>query len=130
MGADTPEQLCNLFQRYMAEGNVEALLSIYDDEAVFLDQSGESKKGRQGMREVLTPLAAARASFKYTIIQVIQSRDIALMHTRWQTSLPQPASSHAIEVARRQSDGTWCWVIGDPFTISKYMASSNPSREG
>jgi hypothetical protein len=26
-------------------------------------------------------------------------------------------SLYAIEVARRQSDGTWRWLIGDPFTV-------------
>jgi uncharacterized protein (TIGR02246 family) len=121
MGANSPEEICRLFQTYMAEGNLELLLSIYDAEAVFLNQSGELKKGRQGLREVLAPLAAAKTNFDFTIIQIIQSGDIALMHTRWRQMLsPQPTSMHAIEVARRQADGTWCWLIGDPFTISKH----------
>jgi hypothetical protein len=28
-------------------------------------------------------------------------------------------SVYAIEVARRQPDGTWRWLIGDPFTIGR-----------
>ena len=31
----SPEEICRLFQMYMAEGNLELLLSIYDAEAVF-----------------------------------------------------------------------------------------------
>ena len=27
-------------------------------------------------------------------------------------------SVYAIEVARRQPDGTWRWLIGDPFTLA------------
>ena len=57
---------------YMAEGNLEALLSIYDAEAVFLNQSGELKKGREGLREVLAPLAAAKTNFDFRIIQIIR----------------------------------------------------------
>jgi len=53
MAAKSPEEICRLFQRYAAEGNLEGLLNIYDAEAVFLDQSGELKQGRQGLREVL-----------------------------------------------------------------------------
>jgi uncharacterized protein (TIGR02246 family) len=123
MAARSPEDICSLFQQYMAEGKLEELLSIYDTDAVFLSQSGELKKGRQGMREVLAPLVAAHTSFNYKVIQIIQSGDIALMHTLWEATLPQPTSMHAIEVARRRSDGTWCWLIGDPFTVSRYNAS-------
>jgi hypothetical protein len=34
MPATCPEEICRLFQRYMAEGDIEALLGIYDPEAV------------------------------------------------------------------------------------------------
>lgn len=128
MAAKSPEETCRLFKRYMAEGNLEALLGIYDVEAVFLNQSGELKRGRQGLREVLAPLAAAKTNFDFRIIQIIQAGDIALMHTRWrQVSSPQPASMHAVEVARRQADGTWSWLIGDPFTVGKH---NTPSMSG
>ena len=102
----------------MAEGDLEALLSIYDPEAVFLNRSGEVKQGRQGLREELVPFASANAVFDFSIRQVIQSGDIALMHTQWTVSSPQTISVYAIEVARRQLDGTWCWLIGDPFSLA------------
>jgi ketosteroid isomerase-like protein len=72
---------------------------------------------------VLAPLAAAQTRFDYTIRQIIQSGDIALMHTDWQVTSPQPMSTYAIEVARRQPDGTWRWLIGDPFTVGRRVAS-------
>jgi len=106
----------------MAAGDVESLLSIYDPEAVFLSQSRELKKGRQGLREELIDFAAAKAIFDFNIKQVIQSGDIALMHTLWTVSSPQPMTVYAIEVARRQPDGTWCWLIGDPFTVNRQDA--------
>ena len=76
MSAKSPEEICRLFQHYMAEGDID-------------------------------------------IKQVIQSGDIALMHTEWKVSSPQQMSVYAIEVARRQPDGTWRWLIGDPFTIGR-----------
>ena len=109
----------------MAEGDVESLLTLYDPDAVFLNQAGEVKKGRQGMREVLTPLATSRAVFDFKIKQVIQSGDIALMHTLWNVSAAEQMSVYAIEVARRQPDGTWCWLIGDPFTVGRQTVSSS-----
>jgi uncharacterized protein (TIGR02246 family) len=123
MPAKTPEEICSLFKQYMAEGDLEALVNIYDLEAVFLSESGQVKTGRKEIREQLAPLAAARASFDFDIRQVIRSREIALMHTHWNVSSPQPRFVYAIEVARRQADGTWCWLIGDPFTVGRNTGS-------
>jgi uncharacterized protein (TIGR02246 family) len=123
MPATSPEAICRLFQQYMAEGDIDLVLSVYDPEAVFLNQSGEVKKGRQGLRQELAPFAAVKAIFDFNIKRVIQSGDIALMHTEWKVSSPQPMSVYAIEVARRQPDGTWRWLIGDPFTVGRQAAS-------
>ena len=123
MSAKTPEEICRLFQHCMAEGDLEAVLSVYDPEAVFLNESREVKKGPEGLRQVLAPLAAAKTRFDFDVKQVIQTGGIALMHTRWKVWGPKPMTQHAIEVARRQSDGTWRWLIGDPFTVAREAGS-------
>lgn len=115
----SPAEICRLFRHYMAEGDIESLLSLYDPEAVFLNQSVEVARGMQGLRQELAPLAAIKTQFDFDIRQVIQAADIALMHTRWNVSGPRPMTVYAIEVARRQPDGTWRWLIGDPFTIGR-----------
>jgi uncharacterized protein (TIGR02246 family) len=119
MPAKTPEDICRLFQRHMAEGDVDALLSLYDPEAAFLNQKGEVRKGREGLREELAPFAAMKAVFEFDVRQVIEAGDMALMHTRWRVTADRQMSVYAIEVARRQRDGTWRWLIGDPFTVGK-----------
>ena len=58
----------------------------------------------QKLRQELAPLAAAKAIFGFDIKQIVQSGDIALMHTKWKISSPQEMSVYAIEVARRQPD--------------------------
>ena len=123
MPAMSPEGICRLFQRAMAEGDVDAALSVYDPEAVIVNQSGEATKGRHGLRQELAPLAAMKARFDFTIKQVVETGDIALMHTEWTVSGPQPMRVYAIEVARRQADGTWCWLIGDPYTVGREFDS-------
>ena len=122
MSANSPEEICRLFQQYMAEGDIDSVLSVYDPEAVFLNQSGVVKSG-EALRQELAPFAAMKAVFDFNIKQVVRSGDIALMHTEWKVSSPQQMSVYAIEVARRQPDGTWRWLIGDPFTVGKRSAS-------
>ena len=119
MPATNPEEICRLFQQYMAEGDLESALSVYDHDAVFLNQSRDVSKGREGLRQELAPLAAMKVRFDFKVKQVIETGDIALMHTEWTVSGPEPMKVYAIEVARRQQDGSWRWLIGDPFTVSR-----------
>lgn len=119
MPAKTPEEICGLFQRFMADGDLEGVLSVYDIEAVFLNESCETTKSRDELRQALVPLAAAKTKFEFEIKQVVQAGEIALMHTRWKVSGAQPMTVHAVEVARRQNDGTWRWLIGDPYTVKR-----------
>ena len=123
MPARFPEEICRLFQQYMAEGDLDSALSVYDTEAVFLNQSRELKKGSEALRQELAPFATVKATFDFNIKEIIQSGDIALMHTEWNVSSPHPMFVYAIEVARRQADGTWRWLIGDPFTVGKQAVS-------
>jgi hypothetical protein len=58
--AKRPEEICELFKQYMAVGDIESLLGIYDSEVVFLNQSGELKRGKEEFRQELAPLAAKR----------------------------------------------------------------------
>jgi uncharacterized protein (TIGR02246 family) len=120
MQAKSPEEICSLFRKYLGEGDIDALLDVYDDEAVFLNEAGELKKGKEEIRKELAPMVSQKPDFTYEIRQVIRAGDIALMHTLWNVPSPEGIKrQYAIEVARRQSDGTWRWLIGDPFTVGK-----------
>jgi ketosteroid isomerase-like protein len=123
--AGSPDEICRLFQKYMREGDLDSVLTLYDPDAVLIDRTGETKRGAE-LRAVLAPLTAEQSSFDFEIKQIIQSGDIALMHTLWQVGSP-PRPQHAIEVARRQTDGPWRWLIGDPFTVGTLTASRKAS---
>jgi ketosteroid isomerase-like protein len=122
MPAKSPEEICHLFKQYIAEGDLDSVITLYDPQAAFLNQSCEVKKG-EALRQELIPFTAAKANFDFNIKQVIYADDIALMHTEWHVSAPEPMSVYAIEVARRQPDGTWRWLIGDPFTVGRHKTS-------
>ena len=122
MQARSLREICNLFRQYMREGDVDAAVTLHDPDAVVLNREGQLRRGPAATRRELTPVAASRAVFDFSIKQVIESGDIALMHTYWTISSTQQMSVYAIEVARRQADGSWRWLIGDPFTVGKNTA--------
>jgi ketosteroid isomerase-like protein len=105
----------------MAAGDTESLLSLYDPEVTFLNESSELRRGREELRGELGRLAAAKARFDFKVKQIIHAGDIALMHTEWHVSSPKEMHVYAVEVARRQPDGSWAWLIGDPFTVVRHM---------
>jgi ketosteroid isomerase-like protein len=117
--AESPEEMCRLFNDYMAKGDIDSVLGLYEPEAVFLNHGGVAKKGREGVRQELAHFASAKVIFDFKIRQAIQAGNIALVHTEWKISSPEQVSFYAIEVAHRQPDGSWRWLIGDPFTLGK-----------
>ena len=123
MPARNPEKICSLFKQYMAEDDIEGVLSLHDPEVVFLNQAGQTRRGKQELKQELVPSAAVKARFDFNIAQVVQSGDIALMHTQWTVLGPQQISVYAIEIARRQADGSSRWLIGDPFTVGRRTAA-------
>lgn len=53
MSARSPEEICPLFQQFMAAGDVESLLSLYEPEAVILSRSREAQRGNLRLRQQL-----------------------------------------------------------------------------
>jgi uncharacterized protein (TIGR02246 family) len=116
-----PEDWWPIFQAAMAAGDVEAVLRLYEPEAVFAGPDGRLLTGHAELRQVLAPLANARADFHYTVVKIIRSGELALVHTETCTTRPRPMSGYALEVLRRQPDGRWLLAIGDPFTIGALL---------
>lgn len=127
MPANRPEEICTLFCQHIAAGDLDSVLEVYDPRVVFVNQYGEAKRGLQELRQELVPSAAAKTTFDFHIKRVVQAGEIALMHTEWKVSGTRPMRAYAIEVARRQRDRTWRWLIGDPFTVE---ASSRVGQKG
>lgn len=127
MYAHSPVEICQLFQQFMAQGDIEPLLGLYDQQVAFVNEAGDVKCGIDALKEELAPIAAAKPQFDFEVRQIARSGDIALMHTWWTVSSVgrEPFSVYAIEVARRQPDGSWRWLIGDPFTVGRLSKSKS-----
>jgi ketosteroid isomerase-like protein len=118
MSARNPSDFHRLFPRYvLRDGDIDSVLTLYDPQAVFCNRTGELRAGEQALRRELAPFTAARAEFDFRIRREIRAGDIALVHNEWSVRPPQASSGYAIEVFRRQADGTWRLLIGDPFTV-------------
>jgi pimeloyl-ACP methyl ester carboxylesterase len=66
MAAKSPEEICRLFQQHMAAGVLDALVNLYDPEAVFLNQSGQFRHFMPALADRWRLLAPDYPGFGYS----------------------------------------------------------------
>lgn len=92
-------------------GDAEGMAALYEPDAV-LAGNGRRVVGRDAIRDFYRELVAAGRKFELGVQRpALISGNLAL------TSTVLPDGTVTAEVARRQPDGTWLWVI-DQFSIS------------
>ncbi|MFD8793553.1 YybH family protein, partial [Streptomyces vinaceus] len=113
----TPQALAEFFTRYLAAGDLDGLLSLYEPDAHFVPTPGTHLTGADAIREGLRHLIDAGARLTLELRDIRQVGDIALLSNRATlTGLgPDPLTTDTTEVVRRQPDGSWAHVIDDPF---------------
>lgn len=121
MAAMSPEAVDELFERHLNAGDLEALVSLYEEDAVFVPQPGVVRAGRPAIREAFEAFLAARPRLHLRVAQVVRSGDLAVLYGEWSGTVTDPAGAtqsiagRSIEVVRRQADGTWRFVVDDPY---------------
>ena len=122
MSAKSPTEIYELFSSYFSAGEIESLMSLYEPEAVILPAPGQPASGHAAIREVLNNFLALKGEFQMDAPSVVQSGEIALLMGKWTLKGTNPGDGQPLEMAgqtsdviRRQTDGTWLFVIDNPF---------------
>ena len=109
--ATDPQALERLLVLRENLGDAEGMAALYEPDAV-LAGNGRRVVGRDAIRDFYRELIAAGRKFELGVQRpALISGNLAL------TSTVLPDGTVTAEVARRQHDGTWLWVI-DQFSIS------------
>ncbi len=121
MPARTPEEVVQLWAESFAAGDLEALVELYEADATLVAQPGEVVTGVGAIREALSGLLATEPTFNLEVRKVLHTGDIALSFADWTLSGTGPTgeaiamAAQTSDVLRRQADGTWRFVIDNPF---------------
>jgi ketosteroid isomerase-like protein len=117
--AHRPGQVHELFATFATAGDVEALISIYEPDALIFPQPGVRAEGIEELRAACAQLCALGARFTASTEAVHVAGDLALASARWSADVPggPPTGGRTTEVLRRQPDGRWLVVIDDPQWI-------------
>jgi enoyl-CoA hydratase len=120
MSVSDPAELPHLFAERASTGDIEGLMALYEDRATLVGPDGVPATGTQAIREHLEQLLAMAPRITPTHSRTMVVGDIALMSGDWQLRLgtgeggAASFESSSTEVARRQDDGGWLYVIDDP----------------
>lgn len=110
--ARDPQDLERFLVARQQAGDIEGMVALFEPDAVIHADDGRVVRGHDQMQAYYRELAAAGRVFAMGEQQpALVNGDLALTSTR------SPDGSVTAEVARRQPDGTWLWVI-DQYEIA------------
>ena len=106
-----PNDLEKLFVERANAGDVAGLVALYEPEAIVSDGKGEVAIGHDQIRAFFVKFLANRPQFEPSVqAKALRSGDIALTSSRTSNG------DITAEIARRQPDGSWLWVV-DQFSV-------------
>jgi uncharacterized protein (TIGR02246 family) len=121
MSKETPEQVLKAIVDGINAGNLDGLLSLYEPEAAFATQPGSLAHGLAGVRESLAAFLAMKGTLDLKVTRVLAAGGLALVAGVWSFSgtgpdgAPVKLTGHNADVLRRQADGSWRFVIDNPW---------------
>ena len=115
MGASRPAEASRLFEERFASSDLDGLMELYEESAVFTNAQG-AHVGSIAIREVLGGYLSTGASIAMNDSVSFEAGELALVHWAWTMTFPdgRVAEGATAEVLRRQSDGSWKFIIDNP----------------
>jgi uncharacterized protein (TIGR02246 family) len=117
MPATSPEQIHRLFESAFNAGDLDELMTLYEPDGALIPQPGSVAHGTDEVRAALQQYLALQGRITLETKLVVEVGDLAYLSNTWSLSgtgadgQPLTLGATTAEVARRQGDGTWRYVI-------------------
>ena len=123
MSVGTPQEMHAAFEAAFNARSLDALLALYEDEAALTPQPGVVAAGHAAIREALAGFLGLNGPITMTTRTIIPAGDLALLHAEWTVNgtgpdgAPLTLAARSSEVVRRQADGSWRYIIDNPYSV-------------
>ena len=120
MPAREPTELHQLFIAATNAHDLDALMALYEPQATTTDLEGRTLKNLDELRGFLGGFLAGVKRLDGGTRRALVAGDIALLSSSFTATLTTPDGGEtqvhgtSAEVAHRQPDGTWLFLIDDP----------------
>jgi len=121
--AREPQDCGRILIAALHAGDLDTCVALYEPGAILFKKSGEPMSGHDAIRAANAALIGIQPHFTIEFIKTAVNADGDLATTRMKASLSGTRSDgravqdtiHTLEVVRRQADGSWRYVIDDPY---------------
>ena len=117
----TPGEVLDSVVEGINTGDLDSLMMLYEEDACFASQPGQLAKSPESVRQSLLSFIDSKGKLDLKVKRVLQASDLALVITEWSFSGTGPDGNSVImaaksaDVLRHQDDGTWRFVIDNPW---------------
>ena len=121
MSTATPQQVLQSIVSGINSGDLDSLMPLYEREAAFATHPGDLAPGAPGIRAALNGFISMNGTLDLEVTRVLEVDDLALVVGVWSfdgtgpDGEPVQLSAKNADVLRRQADGTWRFVIDNPW---------------
>ena len=121
MSTATPERVLEAIVTGINSGDLDGLMGLYERESAFATEPGSLAAGHAGIRGALKGFTAMNGRLELNVTRVLEVDDLALVTGVWSFNGTGPdgeavrLEANNADVLRRQSDGTWRFVIDNPW---------------
>jgi len=120
MPAKTPKEAHDLFVEYFNEGDLEKVISLYEPNATLVMMS-KPVQGHEAIRKAIGVFLSFKGHMELEVNKIFQTDDVALLFSSWtltgtdpEDGSPRVTSGQTSDVVRKQTDGSWLFVIDNP----------------
>jgi uncharacterized protein (TIGR02246 family) len=111
-----PGEIHRLVQDSFNAGDADALAALYETDAIMATPDGTFVSGLHAIRAQWAAFIALGGNITMVTRHAAEVGDIALLSNDWHfVAEGMDFSSRTSEVARKQPDGTWKYVIDHPY---------------
>jgi ketosteroid isomerase-like protein len=117
----TPEEVLSSVVEGINAGDLDSLMTLYEAGACFASQPGQLANSPESVRQSLRSFIDLKGKLDLKVKRVLQASDLALVTSEWSfggtgpDGNPVNMAGKSADVLRHQADGTWRFVIDNPW---------------
>ena len=120
-GLNSPGAVVTSFAAHFNAAQLDALMGLYENGAVFVPAPGQAVTTMEGIRAATAQFLSLRLPIHIQVRHVFEAGDVALVVSDWTIRGKAPSgdaidlAGTATDVMRRSASGGWRYVIDNPF---------------
>lgn len=120
MRARTARELHTLFVERFNAADIDGLLELYDENSCLVTRDGPAR-GLKSIRQALAGFLASKPQMQLSTRKLVEHGGFALLSADWKMTATGSdgkeikVAAWSTEVGRKNADGTWTYLIDDPF---------------